>query len=99
MQELRVRGSLSMKRLNDCPFALTSGGRVLLNAAHLDGVKTLQRALDVARDHGLIVFVGIELRPAEVRAALGRVKSPFDEAAAYAAGRRLRQRREGRGPV
>jgi hypothetical protein len=88
-----------MKRLNDCPFALTSGGRVLLNATHINGVKSLQQALDVARDHGLILFVGIELRPAEVREALGRVRSQFSEAAAYAAGRRLRQRREGKGPT
>lgn len=88
-----------MKRLNDCPFALTSGGRVLLNAAHIHGVESLQQALDVAHDHGLIVFVGIELRPAEIREALGRVQSPFYEAAAYAAGRRLRQRREGKPPT
>jgi hypothetical protein len=85
-----------MKRLNDCPFALTSGGRVLLNAAHINGVKTLQQALDVARDHGQVLFVGIELGRAETRAALERVRSQFSEAAAYAAGRRLRQRREGR---
>ena len=88
-----------MRRLNDCPFALTSGGRVLLNAAHINGVKSLQQALDVAREHGLILFVGIELRPAEFREALGRVQSPFNEAAAYAAGRRLRQRREGKRPT
>lgn len=88
-----------MKRLNDCPFALTSGGRVLLNATHLDGVQTLQQALDVAREHGLVLFVGIELRPAETRVAIERVRSAYDEAAAYAAGRRLRQRREGKGPA
>ena len=88
-----------MKRLTDCAFALTSGGRMLLNATHLDGVKSLQQALDLAREHGQVLFIGIELRPAEVRAALERVRSQFSEAAAYTAGRRLRQRREGKGPV
>lgn len=84
-----------MKRLNDCPFALTSSGKVLLNATHLDGVQTLQQALDVAREHGLVLFVGIELRPGEIRFALERVRPAYEDAAAHVAGRRQR-RRDGR---
>jgi hypothetical protein len=88
-----------MKRLNDCLFALTSSGKVLLNATQLDGVQTLQQPLDVAREHGLVLFVSIELRLAETRIAIERLRAAYDEAAAYAAGRRLRQRRVGERPA
>jgi hypothetical protein len=88
-----------MKRLNKCPFALTSGGRVILNATELDGSHSLQEVLDVAREHGRVIFIGIELTPGEASAARERIRGACDEAAAHAAGRRQRLRREGKGPA
>jgi len=88
-----------MKRLNKCPFAVTSGGRVILNATELDGIHSLQEVLGVARKHGHVIFIGIELTPGETSAALERIRGAYGEAAAYAAGRRQRLRREGDGPV
>ena len=86
-----------MKRLNRCPFALTSGGRMILNATELDGIHSLQEVFDVAQKHGHVIFIGIELTPGETSAALERIRGAYEAAAAYAAGRRQRLRREGKG--
>ena len=88
-----------MKRLNKCPFALTSGGRVILNATELDGSHSLQEVLEVAREHGHVIFIGIELTPGETSAVLARTRGACEEAAAHAAGRRQRLRRERKGPA
>ena len=88
-----------MKRLNTCPFAVTSGGKVLLNAAEFDGVRSLQAALTAARRHGARLFIGIELKPSETRPALADLWHGYVEVAAHVAGRRQRLRREGKGPL
>ena len=88
-----------MKRLNTCPFAITSGGKVLVNAAEFDGVHSLQRALAVARRHGAMIFIGIELNSGETRVALQQLSHGYVEAAARTVGRRQRLRREGKRPT
>ena len=68
------------------PFALSSDGTLLLNAATLDGPLTpaalLKRAL---RGPGR-VFVGIELTRAEAATVVRRTQCVTGEIAAYAAG-------------
>ena len=86
-----------MKRLNTCPFAVTSGGKVLLNAAEFDGVQSMQAALVAARRHGLTIFIGIELKPGETRSAVADLWHGCSETAARVAGRRQRLRRKGKG--
>ncbi len=88
-----------MKRLNKCPFAVTSGGKVLVNAAEFDGVRSLRAALIAARRHGATIFIGVELKPGETRLALADLWHGCVETAARVAGRRQRRRREGKGPA
>lgn len=86
-----------MKRLNKCPFAVTSGGKVLVNAAEFDNVQSIRAALFTARRHGATIFIGIELKPSETRSALADVWHGYVEAAGRVAGRRQRLRRDGKG--
>jgi hypothetical protein len=59
---------------------------VLLIATHMNGVENLQQTL-VAREHGPIACVGIELGPKSALRSI--VRSMFQEAVAYVAGRGL----------
>jgi len=76
------------------PFALSSDGTLLLNAATLDGPLTpaalLKRAL---RGPGR-VFVGIELTRAEAATVVRRTQCVTGEIAAYAAGARQGKQRQ-----
>jgi hypothetical protein len=68
-------------------FAVTIDGRVLLNALALEEV-------DVAKLVGKKgVFIGVELRPEEVRALSERLSDATSEAAAGFVGRRRKKSR------
>lgn len=83
-----------MKRLNTCPFAITSGGKVLVNAAEFDGVRSMRGALEAARRHGTTIFIGIQVDRREIRIALEDLGHGYVEAAARTVGRRQLLRRK-----
>lgn len=78
-------------RLVDDPIAITSGGQLLLNTMHLDGMADPVAAIRRLLDDGHRVFVGIAV-PKQLRREVLR---DIDDAAADVVGRlglRLRRR-------
>jgi hypothetical protein len=78
------------RTLSRAAFALASDSRLLLNLACFDVRLDAQLVLE----RGLIepgrLFLGLELSPSEVTVACARLGHGFEEAAAFAAGRRQR---------
>lgn len=68
-------------------FAITSDGTVLMNAAVLDDVDLVK----LVRKGG--AFIGVVLRPREVRLLLARLHEASSEAAGFISGRRRARRR------
>jgi hypothetical protein len=75
------------------PFAITSGGRVLLNLIGFDVPPDPRAIMELGLSEPGRLFVGIELTPCELASARERLGHGFDEAAAFAAGRRQRLRK------
>lgn len=78
-------------KLVDDPIAITSGGQLLLNVTHLDGMADAVAAVRRLLDEGHQVFVGIAV-PVGLRRQLRR---DIDDATADVVGRlgpRLRRR-------
>ncbi len=82
------------RRLNLDPLAVTSSGAVLVNIAHFDGPRRLERMLALARSQPGRLFVGVELSHAELHEVSKRVEDSHIEAAAFVVGKR--QKRAGR---
>jgi hypothetical protein len=78
------------------PFAITSDGRALLNLACFDVPIDARTVLEVGLSEPGRLFLGIELSEPETAAALERLGHGFEEAAAFAAGRRQRRGRSRR---
>jgi len=79
------------KRIHLAPFALTSDGHLILNAAALDGQILPDALLERALQQRGRLFVGIELSAVEVSAAMKRTRDGIFETAAYAVGARQRR--------
>jgi len=84
-------------KLSLAPFALTSHGRLLLNLAGFDVPPDPRAVIELGLSEPGRIFVGIELAPLEIASARERLSHGFEEAAAFAAGRRQRLRRDRQG--
>jgi hypothetical protein len=71
-------------RIVDAPLAVTSGGGVLVNAAHLTRERGFDAAVEIARSSGRPVFVGVIATPGMTKTMLG----DLDDACAEIVGRR-----------
>lgn len=85
------------RRINVDPLAVTSGGTVLVNVAHLDVARRPERLLALAVSLRGRLFVGVELSGAEARDAVERLLADHAEAVAYIVGKRQKRSQQNRG--
>jgi len=79
------------RRAHHAPFAVTSGGEVLVNVAMFDVKKELAVLLAAARRHDGEVFIGVVLSPAETAFVLSELHHTSRDASSRLVGRRQRK--------
>lgn len=76
------------------PFALCSDGSLVVNISGQSDTTEPDRLLELAFQDGTPLFIGVRLRPSEVRDVLRRLDDAAFEAAGFGLGHRLRRRRK-----
>lgn len=75
------------------PFALCSDGSLVVNISSQADNAEPERLLELALQDGTPLFIGVRLRPSEVRDVLRRLDDTAFEAAGFDLSHRLRARR------
>ena len=78
------------RKTHRAPLALSSDGSVLLNATEFHGAKPAAELVEIALQQRGRVFIGVELKPKEVKVILDRLEHSTAEAAARIVARRRR---------
>jgi len=82
-----------MPTVHPAPFALTSDGTVLINAAEMTSAASLEEILMWLANHDGPLFIGVVITASERKTTLLRLDHALADAAAHLAGARTRRKR------
>ena len=81
------------KAIHRAPLALSSDGAIIANLHHVTGDDDPERLLQLARELGAVVFIGIVATPTELKRAMRDLDDAATAIAAEILGRRMRRTR------